>query len=257
MMTIYQFNDITPGQILNRDIQAEENVSAAVDAVLADVRRRGDAALKEYTKRFDGVELEQLQVSQSELDEAWTSLDAEFINSGDPSRLQKWDVPINYTIQGEPTADDLKILNDFVLQLNYLEGFPGIWEAESPELANLRIHFCDEQTMHALMGDGFVGLDGAVTFWYDRDQIYDAIVCIRTDLDQHLRSSVILEELYNSLGPIQDTSLREDSIIYSGYSEPQALTPMDELLLKLLYHPTLRCGMTKEECDAAIRALYH
>lgn len=81
MMTIYQFNDITPGQILNRDIQAEENVSAAVDAVLADVRRRGDAALKEYTKRFDGVELEQLQVSQSELDEAWTSLDAEFIKT--------------------------------------------------------------------------------------------------------------------------------------------------------------------------------
>ena len=81
MMTIYQFNDITPGEILNRDIQAEENVSAAVDAVLADVRRRGDEALKEYTKRFDGVELQQLQVSQAELDEAWESLDAEFIKT--------------------------------------------------------------------------------------------------------------------------------------------------------------------------------
>ena len=81
MMTIYQFNDITPEEILNRDIQAEENVSAAVDAVLADVRRRGDEALKEYTKRFDGVELQQLQVSQAELDEAWESLDAEFIKT--------------------------------------------------------------------------------------------------------------------------------------------------------------------------------
>ena len=81
MMTIYQFNDITPEEILNRDIQAEENVSAAVDAVLADVRRRGDEALKEYTKRFDGVELQQLQVSQAELDEAWNTLDAEFIKT--------------------------------------------------------------------------------------------------------------------------------------------------------------------------------
>ena len=76
-------------------------------------------------------------------------------------------------------------------------------------------------------------------------------------VDQQTRNSVILEEIYNGLGLTQDTILREDSIIYSGYSEPQALTPMDELLLKLLYHPTLRCGMTKEECDAAIRALYH
>ena len=81
MMTIYQFNDIAPEQILNRDIQAEENVSAAVDAVLADVRRRGDEALKDYTKRFDGVELQQLQVTQEELDEAWESLDADFIRT--------------------------------------------------------------------------------------------------------------------------------------------------------------------------------
>ena len=81
MMTIYQFNDIAPEQILNRDIQAEENVSAAVDAVLADVRRRGDEALKEYTRRFDGVELQQLQVTKEEMDEAWESLDAEFIRT--------------------------------------------------------------------------------------------------------------------------------------------------------------------------------
>ena len=81
MMTIYQFNDISPEEILNRDIQAEENVSAAVDAVLADVKKNGDAALKAYTKRFDGVELEQLQVSGEELDEAWEALDADFIKT--------------------------------------------------------------------------------------------------------------------------------------------------------------------------------
>ena len=81
MMTIYQFNDIAAEQILNRDIQAEENVSAAVDAVLAEVKKHGDDALRAYTKRFDGVELQQLQVTQQELDEAWESLDAEFIRT--------------------------------------------------------------------------------------------------------------------------------------------------------------------------------
>ena len=81
MMTIYQFNDIAPEQILNRDIQAEENVSAAVDAVLAEVKQNGDSALRAYTKRFDGVDLQQLQVTQQELDEAWDTLDAEFIKT--------------------------------------------------------------------------------------------------------------------------------------------------------------------------------
>jgi len=81
MMTIYQFNDIAPEQILNRDIQAEENVSAAVDAVLAEVKKNGDSALRVYTKRFDGVDLQQLKVTKEELDEAWESLDAEFIKT--------------------------------------------------------------------------------------------------------------------------------------------------------------------------------
>ena len=81
MIPILKFEDLAPEDILNRDIQAEEDVSAAVDAVLAEVKARGDAALKAYTKRFNGVELEELQVSQEELDAAWNGLDAEFIRT--------------------------------------------------------------------------------------------------------------------------------------------------------------------------------
>ena len=184
-------------------------------------------------------------------------LDAEFVNSGDPTRVQKWEDPIVYTIEGEPTEADLARMAEFSLWLNYIRGFPGIWEAESPDQANLRIYFCDAQTMAEHMGDGFWGLDGAVTFWYTEDRIYDAIVCIRRDIPQFTRNSVILEELYNCLGPLQDTDLREDSIIYSQFSEPQALTPIDELILKLLYHPDMCCGMDAAQCEAVIRQLYY
>ena len=59
------------------------------------------------------------------------------------------------------------------------------------------------------------------------------------------------------LGPVQDTDLREDSLIYSGYTAPQSLSPVDELILKLLYHPEIRCGMTASECEAVIRSLYY
>lgn len=184
-------------------------------------------------------------------------LDSEFVNGGDPSYIQKWTDPIYYTLYGEYTDEDLSTLSSFVNWLNAIEGFPGICEAQVPEDANLRIHFCSQTEMIDLMGDKFWGTDGAVTFWYMFDEIYDAVICYRTDLDQHLRNSVILEEIYNGLGPIQDTALRPDSIIYSEFSQPQWLSPVDELLLRLLYHPDIRPGMNTQQCEQVIRSIYY
>ena len=67
MIPVLKLKELTEEQILNRDIRAEENVSAAVDAVIDNVRKNGDAALLEYTERFDGVKLEELQVSDEEI----------------------------------------------------------------------------------------------------------------------------------------------------------------------------------------------
>ncbi|MBR5537884.1 MAG: histidinol dehydrogenase [Clostridia bacterium] len=67
MIPILKLNDLSEEQILNRDIRAEEDISAAVDAVIDNVRKNGDAALLEYTEKFDGVKLEALQVSDEEI----------------------------------------------------------------------------------------------------------------------------------------------------------------------------------------------
>ena len=79
MIPILKLQDLTDEQILNRDIQAEENVSAAVDAVIANVRKNGDAALLEYTEKFDGVKLETLQVKTEEIDRAVAGLDRKLL----------------------------------------------------------------------------------------------------------------------------------------------------------------------------------
>ena len=185
-------------------------------------------------------------------------LDAEFVNGGDPGVLQKWDAPIFYMLHGDYTPEDLTVLEGFLDWLNTVEGFPGFVPAEAPHLSDLNIYFCTEQELLDRLGDNFYGTDGGVTFWYDGNNvIYDAIICYRTDLDQTLRNSVILEEIYNCLGPVQDTDLREDSIIYAGYSMPQSLTAIDELIIRLLYHPLMECGMTAAECEAVIRQLYY
>lgn len=184
-------------------------------------------------------------------------MDAEIVNDGDASFLQKWSLPVHYALNGSPTEEDLEQLSQFTSWLNTVEGFPGISEATENDEVNLRIHFCSYQEMLDLLGENFEDMDAGVTFWYSDDEIYDAIICYRTDLSQEVRNSVILEEIYNGLGPIQDTALRSDSIIYSEFTTPQALSPIDELILKLLYHPSLSCGMTAEEAAAAIRKLYY
>ena len=67
MIPIYDFDKLTPEQMLNRDIRAEENVEAAVKAILAEVLQSGDQALLSCEKRFDGVELDALEVTEQEL----------------------------------------------------------------------------------------------------------------------------------------------------------------------------------------------
>jgi hypothetical protein len=184
-------------------------------------------------------------------------LDSEFTYGGDSSVIQKWAEPLYYTLEGKYTDQDLATLQSFVDWLNTLEGFPGIYPAENMLQQSLRICFCTNQEMVDILGQEFSYVDGGVRFWYMNNEIYDATICYRQEIHQLTRNSVILEEIYNGLGPAQDTALRPDSIIYRDFSEPQWLTPVDELILKLLYHPDIQPGMNAQECERVIRSLYY
>ena len=81
MIPILKLKELSDEQILNRDIQAEENVSAAVDAVIAAVRTRGDAALLDYTDRFDGVKLSCLQVTDQEIASAMMQVSSSLVDT--------------------------------------------------------------------------------------------------------------------------------------------------------------------------------
>lgn len=81
MIPIEQFNALRPEDILRRKAGAEENVDAAVDAILSDVRARGDAALLEYAKKFDGAELGSVELSREEWDAAVARVDAAFLET--------------------------------------------------------------------------------------------------------------------------------------------------------------------------------
>ena len=71
------------GEVANEDIFArvvpEVDVQKIVSDIIAEVRARGDAALLEYCEKFDRVELDSLEVSADELEEALWQVEPEFI----------------------------------------------------------------------------------------------------------------------------------------------------------------------------------
>jgi histidinol dehydrogenase len=54
-------------------------IAAAVSAIIADVVNRGDAALREYTEKFDGCLPEQFELPPSTLDAALHEVGNEFV----------------------------------------------------------------------------------------------------------------------------------------------------------------------------------
>ena len=81
MIRILSFDAVAPQDILNRDIRAEADVEAVVDGIIADVRARGDAALRDYARKFDHAELDSLLVTQAEIDEAFAAVGDDFIKT--------------------------------------------------------------------------------------------------------------------------------------------------------------------------------
>ena len=78
MIPIYEADRLEDLPLFERAPQAEEDVGAAVDAILADVRARGDAALREYTRRFNGADLTCFEVTEGEMEAAWDRVDEDF-----------------------------------------------------------------------------------------------------------------------------------------------------------------------------------
>ena len=69
--------DVALKALLAYSAETDRAVEASVESILADVRARGDAAVLEYTRRFDGVEVETmaaLEVGRAELAGALAAL---------------------------------------------------------------------------------------------------------------------------------------------------------------------------------------
>jgi len=78
MIKILKMKEVSTEIIFSRS-NPTFHAAETVAEILSNVQRRGDAALREYTEKFDGVRLDQLIVSPDEMDEAVSSIEPEFL----------------------------------------------------------------------------------------------------------------------------------------------------------------------------------
>lgn len=77
MIKIYKYGDV-PNETLFIRSPLFQDVGAVVTEILKKVQEEGDAALKYYTKKFDGADLSDLIVSSEEIEEAFASTSEEY-----------------------------------------------------------------------------------------------------------------------------------------------------------------------------------
>ncbi len=78
MIKILDAKEVSLEEILIRDYEMPD-VSDTVSVIISDVRKRGDAALIEYGKKFEGADLTSLELSRAERDVALAQVEPAFL----------------------------------------------------------------------------------------------------------------------------------------------------------------------------------
>ena len=79
MIKIYNYGEVSNSEIFARE-NIDTNVEGVVTAIIADVIDRGDAALLDYARKFDKAELNALEVTAAEIDEAFAAVEETFLD---------------------------------------------------------------------------------------------------------------------------------------------------------------------------------
>ena len=78
MIKIYKYGEIDDTEIFAR-VQMSSTVEKTVSDIIEDVKKNGDKAVLEYCRKFDKAELETLEVTEAEIDDAFKSVPEVFL----------------------------------------------------------------------------------------------------------------------------------------------------------------------------------
>ncbi|MCD7848047.1 MAG: histidinol dehydrogenase [Oscillospiraceae bacterium] len=89
MIKIYNYTDAN-SEIFKKPVDTA-SVAETVSEIIANVKANGDKALKEYSLKFDKTEISDFRVSDEEIEEAYASVEPEFVRILNEAAENIWD----------------------------------------------------------------------------------------------------------------------------------------------------------------------
>lgn len=160
--------------------------------------------------------------------------------------IVKWVNDVRIKVIGRPTDEDRATLNQVIKELNEL--VQGITITLNSSNNNVEMYFVPESDFSRYESNYRPVNYGFFWYWWNRNYEIDRarVLISSTKLTQRQRSHIIREEVTQMLGMAQDSYRYPESIFYQGWTETVNYTELDKAVIRMLYQPAIRPGMTQE-----------
>lgn len=170
----------------------------------------------------------------------------------------KWTDEVRLWLTGDFSEEETAVLDDLITRLNGIDGFPGILRVESEEDANFVLRFVMQGDLVDYFGGNAENASGMSSYTWKKatGEILSAHAGVACNISPaKAKSSVICEELLQSLGLASDAFSHPESVFYEGYNASPRPAEIDWALVTLLYHEAITPGMAYGDAMDAAAAL--
>ncbi|GAB5447317.1 DUF2927 domain-containing protein [Gymnodinialimonas sp.] len=185
----------------------------------------------------------------------------EYGGHADARRVKRFVTPVRFHISDRSGHNRTAAARRFVASLpRRIKHFDGR-VVSSAQSANFRILIVKRKDFAAvvareLQADAIAMnarcLVGVTT---DGGRIRNSVAVIVGD-DDYLFSRCLIEETLQGLGPMNDNPSLTNSV-FNDRSKLATFTPFDQAILNVLYHPSVRPGMTKRQARSVLPHAMH
>lgn len=182
---------------------------------------------------------------------------------GDASRItRKWGRPMRIFIGGEPTEAHLTELDRIIAEIHELvtDDFELTFVEDSAQ-SNYYIFvgpYQEYQSMFPSSAEQVNNNVGLATLWWGGDQNLNRgrmyVDTVRPSDTRQLH--LLREELTQSLGLGRDSKKYPDSIFQEEWSSVTEYAEIDRDLIRVLYHPKMRSGLTRIQVLPVLREIF-
>jgi hypothetical protein len=160
-------------------------------------------------------------------------------------------------VTGTRTAEDDATIRQVMQELNDLLNGSGVQLVRDDRNPNVEIIYAPESQFRQLEPNYVPGNLGFFWVRWNSSVInYARILITNTNrVTQRERSHLLREELTQVLGLMRDSNRYPNSIFYQGWTDVTEYAEIDRTLIRMLYHPQLRPGMTQSQAVAALQTL--